>query len=125
MADAGLRRLSERHRLILDIIEEGSNQSAFFDAVYDLSKPVPPFRSTGMQLKLSKLQQCESSAFAFIMIWNLGKLPWTCTQTCKLCTCEVTSGLGDIKAPELSVSARNLAQSSWRLLGQLAAWGGE
>mmetsp|Transcript_67517 Transcript_67517/g.162040 ORF Transcript_67517/g.162040 Transcript_67517/m.162040 type:complete len:1938 (+) Transcript_67517:91-5904(+) len=71
----GLRRLSERQRLVLDIIEEASQQSAFFDAVYDLSKPV-------------------------------------------------TAGLGDIKTPELSTSARDLAQSSWRLLGQLAAWGG-
>lgn len=35
----------------------------------------------------------------------------------------VTTGLGDIKTTELSVLQRDLAQSSWRLLGQLASWG--
>lgn len=37
----------------------------------------------------------------------------------------VTAGLGDTKEAELGSNSRELVHSSWRLLGQLAAWGGD
>jgi len=79
----GLRRISERRRLVWEALEAGDNDAGAFttrgallDRLYELSKPV-------------------------------------------------TSGLGDIKEAELGTTARNMTQATWRLLGQLAAWGGE
>jgi len=75
----GLRRLSERRRLALDVLESGAG-------------------GLSSKLLLERLHE-------------LSRL--------------VTGGLGDTKEAELGAASRDLVHASWRLLGQLAAWGGQ